>query len=191
VNEQPAGAGDSASRGSAAPTSAASILAAAEQLAAEITRNAHTEADAIRARAGSDSDAARAATRDRLRRLSTVADGILEQMRELRAELDSLSGSLDGPEAESGSPALVIPEPGHVRPVATAPEPEPAVAPESAAAPESEAATESGIDDAGARLIALNLALSETPRAEAVRQLRDQVPDPERLVDEVYASVDR
>jgi hypothetical protein len=195
VNEQPAGAGDSASRGSAAPTSAASILAAAEQLAAEITRNAHTEADAIRARAGSDSDAARAATRDRLRRLSTVADGILEQMRELRAELDSLSGSLDGPEAESGSPALVIPEPGHVRPVATAPEPEPAVAPESAAAPESElesaAATESGIDDAGARLIALNLALSDTPRAEAVRQLRDQVPDPERLVDEVYASVDR
>jgi hypothetical protein len=189
VNEQPAGAGDSGSTRSGAPTSAASILAAAEQLAAEITRNAHTEADAIRARAGSDSDAARAATRDRLRRLSTLADGILEQVREMRAELDSLSGSLDGPEAESGPPALVIPEPGHVRPVATAPEREPAAAPESEL--ESAAAPESGIDDAGARLIALNLALSDTPRDEAARQLRDQVPDPERLVDEVYASVDR
>ncbi len=48
-----------------------------------------------------------------------------------------------------------------------------------------------GVDDAGARLIALNLALSDTPRDQAARQLRGQVPDPERLVDEVYASVDR
>ena len=53
------------------------------------------------------------------------------------------------------------------------------------------AASAAGVDDAGARLIALNLALSDTPRDEAARQLRDQVPDPERLVDEVYASVDR
>ena len=78
-------------------SSAASIVAAAERLAAEITRNAETEADAIRARAGSDSDAARAAINDRLRRLSALADGMLEQLGEMRSELDALGESLTGP----------------------------------------------------------------------------------------------
>jgi hypothetical protein len=75
-------------------------------------------------------------------------------------------------------------------PVAGASEPSVAARPEPpvAAAPEPPAA---GVDDAGARLIALNLALSDTPRDEAARQLRGQVADPQRLVDEVYASVDR
>jgi hypothetical protein len=161
----------------AGATSAASIVAAAEQLAAEITRNAETEADAIRTRAGSDSDAARSAITDRLRRLSALADGMLQQLGEMRAELDALSASLTGPEA---------PEAAEIG----APEPAELGAPElaEAAAPEPPAA---GVDDAGARLIALNLALSDTPRDEAARQLRGEVPDPERLVAEVYASVDR
>jgi hypothetical protein len=149
-------------------TSAASIVAAAERLAAEITRNAQAEADAIRARAGSDSDAARSAIEERLRRLSVLADGMGERLGEMRAELDALSASLDGSPDSSALAAAGAPE-----------------APERAEPPAA------GVDDAGARLIALNLALSDTPRSEAARQLRDQVPDPERLVDEVYASVDR
>jgi hypothetical protein len=145
-------------------------VAAAEHLAAEITRNAHVEADAIRARAGSDSDAARSAIEERLRRLWALADGMLERLGEMRAELDGLSLSLAG---DGGAGAVAEPAVGVAEPAAP---PEPPVA---------------AVDDAGARLIALNLALSDTPRDEATRQLRDHVPDPERLVDEVYASVDR
>jgi hypothetical protein len=169
----------------AGATSAASIVAAAERLAAEITRSAETEADAIRARAGSDSDAARSAITDRLRRLSALADGMLEQLGEMRAELESLSASLTGPEAPEAA-EIGAPEPAELG----APELAELGAPElaEAAAPEPPAA---GVDDAGARLIALNLALSDTPRDEAARQLRGEVPDPERLVAEVYASVDR
>jgi hypothetical protein len=175
----------------AGASSPASIVAAAESLAAEIIRNAETEADAIRARAGSDSDAERAAIKDRLRRLSALADGMLERLGEMRAELDALSASLTGPGApEAGAPevpelgAPELAEAGGSEAVAADAAREPAAA----AAPEPRAG---GVDDAGARLIALNLALSDTPRDEAARQLRGEVPDPERLVDEVYASVDR
>jgi hypothetical protein len=188
-------------------TSAASIVVAAERLAAEITRNARSEADAIRARAGSDSDAARAAVAERVRRLSALSDGMLERLGEMRAELDALSGSLAGdgaPQAAAG-PTLPTPEPPAVTSAVSAPEPpavtsavsapEPPAVTSEASASEPPAVTSQppagATDDAGARLIALNLALSDTPRDEAARQLRDQVPDPERLVDEVYASVDR
>jgi hypothetical protein len=184
------------------PTSAASIVAAAERLAAEITRGAQADADAIRARAGSDSDTARSAIEDRLRRLSALADGMLERLGEMRAELDALSGLLAGVPGEvresEAVPVAAAPEPPATAAAAvpaTAAPPEP---PATAAAPEPPAAATAaapeppaGVDDAGARLIALNLALSDTPRDEAARQLRGQVTDPERLVDEVYASVDR
>jgi translation initiation factor IF-2 len=182
---QSPGSGASSAAGA---TSAASIVAAAERLAAEITRNAQAEADAIRARVGSESDAARSAINERLRHLSALADGMHERLGEMRAELDALSASLtgrDAPEAPAAAPA----------PPAAAALAEPPAAAAAAAAPEPSAAAETpeppagGVDDAGARLIALNLALSDTPRDEAARQRRGQVPEPERLVAEVYASV--
>ena len=186
---EPAVGGDGApSAGSPAATgqtSAASIVAAAERLATEITRNAEAEADAIRARAGSDSDAARAAITDRVRHLSALADGMLERLGEMRAELNALSGALAGAADVREPGAAVAPEPG----AGVAPEPGAGVAPESGAAVAPEPGAAADVDDAGARLIALNLALSDTPRDEAARQLRGQVPDPERLVAEVYASV--
>jgi hypothetical protein len=160
-------------------TSAASIVAAAEWLAAEITRTAHADADAIRARAGSDSEAARAAITERLKRLSALADGMVERLGEMRAELDALSGALGGVGGEASEvPVAAVAAPAAA---AAAAGPEPVPAPEPVAE----------VDDAGARLIALNLALSDTPRDEAARQLRGQVTDPEQLVAEVYASVDR
>ena len=126
---------------------------------------------------------------------------MLERLGEMRVELDALSASLDGsPDSsapEDALPAVAVPAPGAVQPVAAVPEPDGAPSsaepPEPPAAPGARPASRplAGLDDAGARLIALNLALSDTPRDEAARQLRDQVPDPERLVDEVYASVDR
>jgi hypothetical protein len=197
------------------PRTASEILSGAERLAEEIRGRAQADADAIRARAGSDSDAARSAIKERVQRLSELADGMLEQLAGMRSELDALSGSLAGDGADAPEPPVAgvaqvsadgvaqasadgvpepsadgvaqvsadgVPEPPAAHP--TAPEPPPA----DPAAPEPIPAT---VDDAGARLIALNLALSDTPRDEAARQLRDHVPDPERLVDEVYASVDR
>jgi len=207
MKDSQAGGGRPGPGGPGGATSAASIVAAAERLAAEITRNARSEADAIRARAGSDSEAARAATAERVRRLSALSDGMLERLGEMRAELEALSGSLAGdsaPEAATG-PTPPAPEPPAVASAASVPEalavaseasaPEPPAVASEASAPEPPAVTSQSpagaTDDAGARLIALNLALSDTPRDEAARQLRDQVPDPERLVDEVYASVDR
>jgi hypothetical protein len=170
----------------AGASSPASIVAAAESLAAEITRNAETEADAIRARAGSDSAASRAAIQERLRRLSALTDGMLEQLEEMRAELDVLSASLTGSEAPEAA-EIGANEPAELG----APELAEAGAAEAVGVEAASEPPAAGVDDAGARLIALNLALSDTPRDEAARQLRGEVPDPERLVDEVYASVDR
>jgi hypothetical protein len=177
------------------PRTASAILSAAETLAEEIRERAHADADAIRAHAGSESDAARSAIRQRVRRLSEIADEMHARLGEMRAELDELSGSLAGdgdPEIEPAGAAVPQPAGAAVPQPAGAAVPQPAGAavpePAGVAAPP---VADAGVDDAGARLIALNLALSDTPRDEAARQLRDQVPDPERLVDEVYASVDR
>jgi hypothetical protein len=164
------------------PRSASEILSAAERLAEEIRGRAHADADAIRARAGSESEAAGAAIRERLRRLSELADGMLERLDDMRAELDALTGVLAGRGTEAAAGTDAAADSAPEAPGPGAPKPSAAAGPEPSAA---------GVDDAGARLIALNLALSDTPRDEAARQLRDQVPDPERLVDEVYASVDR
>ena len=187
--EQPRGAelGGPDDAGAPGGTSASAIVSAAERLADEIRHSAHADAQQIRARAGSESDAARAAIGERVRRLSGLADAMLERLGEMRTELDALSQSLvEGGAAEPGSAAAAVPEPPAAAvlepPVAAVPQPPAAAVPEPPGA---------GLDDAGARLVALNLALSDTPRDEAARQLRDQVPNPERLVDEVYASVDR
>jgi hypothetical protein len=195
MSELPAGGGEPAPQGAGpgepgGPTSAASIVAAAERLAAEITRSARADADAIRARAGSDSDTARAATAERVRRLSALAGGMLERLGEMRAQLDGLARSLVEEGASETAAATATPEAagGAARAAVGGGALEAAGGGAEPAAPSTAPV---GVDDAGARLIALNLALSDTPRDEAVRQLRDQVPDPERLVDEVYASVDR
>jgi hypothetical protein len=70
------------------------------------------------------------------------------------------------------------------------PEPEPPV--EHAAPPEeipSEPAADAPRAPEGARLIALNMALSGTPREETARYLRDNygLMDDDKLLDDVYA----
>jgi hypothetical protein len=70
------------------------------------------------------------------------------------------------------------------------PEPEPEAEPETL-----EPRPKPGADGAraseGARLIALNMALSGTSREETARYLRDnfELDDPDALLDEVYAKV--
>ena len=168
-------------------SSAASIVAAAERLAAEITRNAQAEADAIRARAGSDSDAARAAIDGASatpvgagRRDARAAGG--DACRAGCAERCRWRGTprltrrrrlrLTPP-----APGLAAAEPARSRAGARRNRP-PRPSRPRRKRPLRRRRPPRAVDDAGARLIALNLALSDTPRDEAARQLRDQVPDP-------------
>jgi cell division septum initiation protein DivIVA len=74
--------------------SASEIVSAAERLAEEITRGARAEAEAIRARAGGESNQARAAMRERVGRLGEMAEAMQRQLGEMRSELEALRGSL-------------------------------------------------------------------------------------------------
>ena len=171
--------------GAGAPSgaSASAIVSAAERLADEIRRSAHADAEQIRARAGSESDAARAAIGERVRRLSGLADAMLERIQGMRTELDALAESVRGGATPVPEP---VPEPAPV-PVSgdraqAAPVP-PVVGGEIVTDP----------DEVAARLVALNMAMSDTPREEIARYLREHhsLADPERLLDEVYAGVGR
>jgi hypothetical protein len=75
-----------------------------------------------------------------------------------------------------------------------APEPAPAAPEPSAAAGAAPAeSTVSDPDEVAARLVALNMAMNDTPREETARYLREHhsLADPERLLDEVYAGAGR
>ncbi len=104
---------------------------------------------------------------------------------------------------EPRQPVTPAPAPGREPPTPTAATPEPGTAehpvhyargaakfgdrpPE-----QSYASPEESDDTEGARLIALNMALNGTPRAETARYLTENydLADPERLLDEVYSSV--
>ena len=152
-----------------------------------------------------------------LDQLSSAVGGVVDSLRggaeNLRGELTSMRHELGAvrqargqavsveqpteqftpPDVEPGAEPEVAPEP---EPVADAgpPDAEPAViedtieAAEQAAAREPEAAP-GGRANEGARLIALNMALSGTPREETARYLADNfdLENQDELLDEVYA----
>jgi hypothetical protein len=158
-----------------APRAASDILSAAEQLAEQITSGARAEADAIRARAGGESEEARAAMRDRVGRLGEMADAMAQQLVQMRSELEALRGSV-GAGSES---------PGPMEP------PEP---PEPTAGPVAESRAVTDPDEVTARLVALDMAVRGTPREETARYLTEHhasLADPERVLDEVYAHAGR
>jgi len=155
------------------------ILEAAEASAAELRADAGREAG------------------DHVERVQQAAGGMLSQLDELERELGTLLDALrrsgerlteglaklheqvaDAPgQAEESPPAAEEPPPVAEEPPAAAEEP-PAAAP-----PPSEDG-----DEAGARLIALNMALSGTPREETARYLAEHfaLADPDALLDDVY-----
>ncbi|HZV75850.1 MAG TPA: hypothetical protein VFF79_19245 [Conexibacter sp.] len=103
-------------------------------------------------------------------RVSAAANGALERIEALRGELATLLGAL-----------------GTRPPVAASPD----VAPESAA---SAADVPAPSDDAGARLVALDLALSGAPREQVEHVLAEQFgggADRAALLDDVYAAAGR
>ena len=174
-------------RGHAALSAGASeqvrvILEAAERSAADLRAGAEREAREHVARV---EDAARAMV-GRLAALDRELQSLLGTLAELRTTAGELAPAREGPEVA----AEAVDEPGRRaaadEPVARAAVDEPELPPEDFAA---DAAGAAEADEAGARLTALNMALSGTPREETARFLAEHyaLADPEGLLDDVYA----
>jgi len=148
------------------------ILEAAEQSAAQLREDAERKAGTHVERV-QDAAAVLVSRLDDLQgELDTLLDGLRQSAARLTeglAELHQRAGDL-GPEPAPAAP----PEP-----IAEEPEPEP------------EPATEA--DEAGARIIALNMALGGSSREETAAYLDEHfsLADPDALLDDVYAKVGR
>jgi DivIVA domain-containing protein len=147
------------------------ILEAAERSAADLRDRAGREAGDHVARV----EEAAGNLRERLDGLQGELDTLLEALKRsgelleqglarLREEVSEVGGSEPAVEPETFDPDPV-PEPPVVEPV-----------------------TNGAADEAGARLTALNLALSGTPREETAAYLAEHyaIADPEALLDDVY-----
>jgi DivIVA domain-containing protein len=153
-----------------------------------ILEAAETGAAELRAEAGREAG-------EHVARVEEAAGGMLSKLDQLESELKTLLEALrrsgeqlnDGlarlqeqvshfGEADSAPEAAAEPEP--------APDPEPSPEPVAQAEPPSRNG-----DEAGARLIALNMALSGTPREETAAYLAEHydVADAEALLDDVYS----
>jgi DivIVA domain-containing protein len=174
--------------GPTAATQVQGILDAAQATAAEIEREARSEARGIREEAAQDAERARA----HVETLAQTTAALRARVETLDGEVNALAVSLRAAKGELSvaAPALQAPEPPS--PIVT-PAPAP---PASVSAPEAVGATSSanrqrGNDLDGARLVALNMALSGESREQADRYLAEnfELADPKRLLDEVYAAV--
>jgi DivIVA domain-containing protein len=192
-------AGQDAPLAGAASEQVRLIVQAAEQSAAQIEREAEADARRTREDAGRDAtehvSAVSEASRSMLERVEAMQHELGELMESLRAgagrvdaDLSQLSSDVAQVRGLSGgTPAAELPAAGDT----SAPAGEDVVdlvpgevAEEPAPEPPAEA-----VDEEGARLIALNMALSGTPREETERYLSDhfEMPDPDGLLDDVYA----
>lgn len=145
------------------------ILEAAERSAAGIREQAGRDAGEHVARVGEMA----AAMRSRLDQLQGELDGLLDALRRLQADVQGFAGPPAPAEEDHAAAA-----PAAVEPALDEPADEEAFAPAPAEVP----------DEAGARLIALNMALAGTPREETARYLAEhyELADPEAMLDDVY-----
>ena len=182
---------DSLRQRAAAPRPGGGLAAGASERVREILEAAEHSAAEIRDQAGRDAS-------DHVGRVTEAAAAMLSRLDQLQGELDGLLAGLrtSGEALESGLARLQedvrglapeepeAPEPPPTPPPSPEPIPEPPVV-EEVPAPEPPG------DDAGARLIVLNMALGGTPRAEAARYLAEhfELDDPDALLDDVYSRV--
>ncbi len=156
--------------------------AAAEQVRAIFeAAERETEAQLRRVQQAADGLAGRA---DEIEReLERLAQGVRDAIRDLREDLNALRGGDEAPpESVAGGAAVAHAEPPEeVKPLA---EREPAT---EIQAPAEEESPASGNE--GARVIALNMALSGSTREETAAYLAEnfELDDPEALLDDVYA----
>jgi DivIVA domain-containing protein len=125
-------------------------------------------------------DAAREAG-DHVERVEDAAKAMLEKLERLQHELDRLLGGLKTTaETLTNSLAELSRDVGTLGGPESAPHAPPAAGPRSD-------------DEAGARLVALNMALEGTPREETARFLAEhyELSDVDALLDDVYASAGR
>jgi DivIVA domain-containing protein len=160
------------------------ILEAAERSAADLTDQAGRDAS------------------EHVSRVESATGEMLSKLEKLQSDLDTMlaalkrSGELleEGLEQLRHDVGVAAPEPPSAPEPAAAPEPPPA--PEPPEPPEPEPVPEPPVvevangtaDEAGARLIALNMALSGTPREETAAYLAEHyvLADADRLLDDVY-----
>jgi outer membrane biosynthesis protein TonB len=157
----------------------------AEQRAAEIVREAEAEARGIRQRAEADG-------RDRLAEVRRAVDELQSKLGIGSAEVEP--GPVIVPEPEP--PDVPEPEPPPTPEPAPdpAPEPEPPLIPEPTPPPDegTPPAAENGAksdDEAGARLVAMNMALEGASREDIVAKLKADyaLGDPGAVADQVLA----
>jgi hypothetical protein len=183
---------------SAAATAAEKVRAiveAAERSAAELEAAAREDAARIRAEAKREAEARASASDSRVTRAREVAARLAERAGELERQVAAIRASIEslGKDLEElrGEPTATR----ESRPVASiAPAEEPGDVDEKIAVAEASAAREPEIAETegsgeGARLIALNMALSGTPRDETARYLAEnfELDDPDALLDDVYS----
>jgi DivIVA domain-containing protein len=113
--------------------------------------------------------------------LRVNAERLHDDLAALRAGVGELSAAAPAPAADAAPAAAAAP---------AAPGAEPAAAEPPAAQPSPAPAPAANGDATSARIVALNMALSGTPRGETERYLAEHydVPDREALLDEVYAA---
>jgi hypothetical protein len=170
------------------------MLEAAEQSAAALRAEAAEEIDAQLERA--QTVVTRLSERaDQIERsLQALADSVREELSALKADLEELRavGEGVGETRAEAAPAAEAAEPERPPQPPTEPRPEPRpVPPTEPPDPEPAAEESSGDGHEGARVIALNMALSGSPRDETARYLSEnfELDDPDALLDEVYARV--
>jgi DivIVA domain-containing protein len=196
---------------SATPTPRQPLSSGASEQVRVILEAAERGAAELRAKAGEEAS-------DHVARVRGAADGLLGRLDELENELGGLLEALRTsgerlsaglaelqarvaedarPGEEAAEPAAPPARPEPTRAADPAPEPARAPEPSPAAVPAPEPApvdaldaqlTDPGADEAGARLIALNMALGGTPREETARYLADHfaLADLDALLDDVY-----
>jgi DivIVA domain-containing protein len=157
-----------------------SLSAGASEQVRAILEAAEAGAAELRAEAGREAG-------EHVTRVQEAASGMLARLDQLEGELNSLLDALrrSGERLTEGL-AQLHEQVGGVAGATAESEPEA----DGAAAPETVEpgpAAANG-DEAGARLIALNMALSGTPREETARYLADNyaLADPDGLLDDVY-----
>src|SRR4051794_34372481 len=180
----------------AAATRVEAIVAAAEASAREIEENARAEAAATREQAERDAAERVANAQEMVTSLTSRAQELEREVQDfvgrvggLKAAVDSVRTDFDAAAPSSGESldldvGSLEPEPEIASLDLGAAEPDSAPEPVPAAAP-----AKDGQSSEGARLIALNMALSGTPREETARYLRENfdLDDQDDLLDDVYA----
>ena len=149
------------------------IVQAAERGAQEIRAAAGAEAREHVARVTEAADRLRA-------RIEQMERDVTQLLTDLREDARRLSDDLAGLQAGAGElGAARVEPPGAAEPVPAVP-----------AEPPSAVAPADGNGDAAARIVALDMALSGTPRDETGRYLAEHydLPDRESLLDDVYAA---